>query len=477
MKNCQTRRLGRTGRHVTTLGLGGQASVQWAAEGVDPVGIIEKAYKLGISYMDTSNIYGPSQLNFGKAFRRLGLTPGTADYDQKAREQLFVASKTHFRTARRPEGDRFRTDFSDGMGDEFGVRTAVEDVRRSLSQIFGDGKGAYPKEAYLDSVQFHNINTMDEVDMLFEGFDDPSPSRPWVGALAAMLDLREGTNRTGCNPDEEKLIRHIGISGHWNTAAHLYAIQRDYHRVIDTLLVTINPTDCRFMGHRHNAIAAASAADMGVVGMKIFADAAYYHKDVRFSNKPEDVYFEVGSPDLPSRDLIQYALSVEGVATLITGIGHIDENPEKCQLEQNLADAQLETPLEKEKMAGIEALMKTVGKEGANAYFQRSAIGLTPPRNVGAEPDSSMPGLKRTAVRISWDAAYAGADPIERYDVLKDNVVIGTIPHQPQINMRRFRFDDVLNEEQKGKSFYYQVRAIDFAGKEAESAPLTVVTE
>ena len=78
--------------------------------------------------------------------------------------------------------------------------------------------------------------------MLFEGIDDPRPERDWMGALAAMLDLREGTNRTGCNSKKEKLIRHIGITGHWNSAAHIYAIQRDNRRILDTLLVTMNPT-------------------------------------------------------------------------------------------------------------------------------------------------------------------------------------------------------------------------------------------
>ena len=226
MAQLKTRRLGRTDRQVTTLGLGGQASIQWTADGVDPIAIIEKAYRLGINYIDTSNVYGPSQANFGEAFRRLGLSPAAGNYDASAREKLFIASKTHIRTGRRPDGETFRTDWSEGMLDDFGVQTAVDDVRRSLSLMFGDGQGNYPEGAYLDCIQFHNINTMDEVDMLFDGFYDRRPDRSWMGALPAMLDLREGTNRTGCNPKKEKLVRHIGITGHWNTAAHIYAIQR-----------------------------------------------------------------------------------------------------------------------------------------------------------------------------------------------------------------------------------------------------------
>ena len=115
MADLITRRLGRTNRAVTTLGLGGQASIQWTGVGVDPVAIIQKAYESGINYVDTSNLYGPSQQNIGKAFRRLGLSPGLGNYDASAREKVFVASKTHFRTVRSPQGQRFRSDFSQGM--------------------------------------------------------------------------------------------------------------------------------------------------------------------------------------------------------------------------------------------------------------------------------------------------------------------------------------------------------------------------
>jgi len=475
MQTIVTRRLGRTERRVTTMGLGGQASLQWTAEGIDPVAIIEKAYRLGINYMDTSNAYGPSQANFGKAFQRLGLSPAAGNYDAKARAALFVASKTHVRSARLPEGERFRSNYSDGMGDEFKVATAMDDVRRTLSLVFGDGKGGYPPNAYLDSIQFHNINTMDEVDMLFEGFEDPSPERPRLGALAAMLDLRDGTNRTGCNPDKERLIRHIGISGHWNSAALMYAIQRDYQRLIDTLLVAINASDDRYMGHRHNAIAAARAADMGVIGMKVFADAAYYHKAPKFSRNTEDVYHAVGSADLPSRDLIRYALSVPGVSTLIIGIGHIDDDPARCQLEVNLADAQVETPLAEEEMLAIAARVSEAGKDGANAYFQRPPMGLTAPRNVGAESDAAMPAFGHVAMRVSWDCAYAGAVAVDHYVVLRDNQEVGCIPHTPQISRERFCFNDQLAAEQRGQTFTYVVRAVDAAGNSADSPPLTAV--
>jgi hypothetical protein len=322
-------------------------------------------------------------------------------------------------------------------------------------------------------LQFHNINTMDEIDMLFEGLDDPRPESDWLGALPAMLDLREGTNRTGCNPKKEKLIRHIGITGHWNSAAHIYAIQRDHRRLLDTLLVTINPSDGKYLAHRHNAIAVAAAADMGVIGMKVFADAAYYHKKPRFSDHPDHVYHDVGSPELPSDGLIRYALSVAGVSTIILGIGHVDDDPVKCQLIRNLAAAQLSEPLDNKAMEAVEARVTAAGKDGANAYFQRKALGLTPPRNIGAEADSSMPMLGRTAVRVTWDTAYAGAVQILRYEVLRDGEVVGSVPHTPQFTARRFCYDDVFPDGAAAGSHSYRVRAVDAAGAAAESVALT----
>ncbi|MDY6821634.1 MAG: hypothetical protein SVN78_08445, partial [Deferribacterota bacterium] len=72
-----SRTLGKTDWEVKQLSLGGQASLQWTRQGIDPVEIILKAINSGINYLDTSNVYGPSQQNFGKAFKQLNLIPGT----------------------------------------------------------------------------------------------------------------------------------------------------------------------------------------------------------------------------------------------------------------------------------------------------------------------------------------------------------------------------------------------------------------
>jgi hypothetical protein len=136
------RLLGRTGRAVVPLALGGQASLQWTKPGIDAPDIVVRAVQLGINYLDTANAYGPSRTNYGAAFRRLHLVPGESGYDAALRARLFLASKT----ARRY-----------GLNPAATGATAIDDLKRSLTQIFGDGSGFIPEGAYLDSIQIHNL--------------------------------------------------------------------------------------------------------------------------------------------------------------------------------------------------------------------------------------------------------------------------------------------------------------------------------
>jgi hypothetical protein len=115
---------------------------------------------------------------------------------------------------------------------------------------------------------------------------------------------------------------------------------------------------------------------------------------------------------------------------VITGIGHIEADHRRCQLQRNLAAAELAERLSAEALAAIEAQVAPADKHGANGYFQRKALGLTAARHVGAEADTPAPMFRRVAVRVRWDTAYAGAHAIERYQVLRDDVVVGELPHK-----------------------------------------------
>lgn len=129
------RKFGDTNYMVTTLGLGGQGSIQLTPDDVDPSAIILKAFKLGVNFFDTSNVYGPSQVNYNTAFRKLNLIPGAAQYDKKLRDSIVLTSKTLMRWGK--PGWKEIDNVRNGSGGK-DVQCAVDDLKRSMSQIFGD---------------------------------------------------------------------------------------------------------------------------------------------------------------------------------------------------------------------------------------------------------------------------------------------------------------------------------------------------
>ena len=456
------RDFGRLNFNVTTLGLGGQASIQWTPEDVDPVNIIHKAFQVGVNYFDTSNAYGPSQMNFGKAFQGLDLIPGKPGYNEALRQSIFLTSKTGLRWAKGGrENEKIRS-FTNGPEDSH----TIDDVKRTLTQVFGDGQGNYPPDAYLDMVLIHNLNTLEEIDALYEGLDNPDPKAKHIGALAALLDYRDGTNNTGLNPKEEKLIRHIGFSGHRSPAVMMEMIQRDEKNILDGMLVAINANDRLNFSMQYNVIPVAAAKNMGVIAMKVFADGAMYTKEATWSRMPEHVVRTVGSKELPGRPLVEYAMTTPGVHTGIIGIGQIDENAKDCQLKQNLSAAQVTfTSLSESDRRDIEKITNPV-KDGETNYFQHVKVDLGSPREAAVQ--QQMKDNQRI-VQLTWQTAYASDEPVKMYEIWRDNQNIGQVNHAPQTSKKPFMFEDKTNDK---VAHQYKIVTVDAAGHTAASANL-----
>ncbi len=436
--------LGKTGFKVTTLGLGGQAALQWTPEGVDPVKIILKAFDRGINYFDTANSYGPGQLNYGKAFRQKNLIPGLAAYDNELRRSVFLTSKT---------AGRYASD-------------AVNDLHRSLSQIFGNDDGNYPAGAYLDMMMIHCLETRKQIDLVYEGLDDPGSGE--TGALAALRDYRDGTNLTGLNQGNEKLIHHIGFSGHSNPSVNMHMIQRDRTNLLYVMLVPVNANDKLMFNMQYNVIPLATAKNMGVIAMKVFADGAMYTKPPQWSTGPEHVIRTVGSEELPSNSLIQYSLTTPGVHLAITGIGQISDNSEECQLYKNLEAAQIlsEGLTEAERTAIEEKVKEVTG--GDTNYFQDPALPLTAPKEVIVAQYIEDSVRK---VFIIWHTAYAADAFIKSYEIWRDGTKITEIPYYPQITTDPFRYLDTPGDQ---IAHTYIVKVVDGKGRVAESPPATL---
>ena len=457
------RDMGRMHFEATTLGLGGQASIQWTPPDVDPVKIILKAFKLGINYYDTSNAYGPSQSNYGKAFRELHLIPGQPGYDEALRKRIFLTSKTMLRWSK---GGWAKEELRNTSNGPDGSR-AVDDLKRTLSLAFGEGNGSYPAGAYVNMFLMHNVLTMAEVDALYEGLDNPD--RENIGTLAALRDYRDGTNLTGLNPKEEKLIRHIGFSGHHDAAVMIEMIQRDKHNLLDGMLIAVNANDRLHFNMQYNVLPVAAAKGMGIIGMKTFADGAMYTKPAVFSRRADHVVRQVSSPTLPSRSLVQYTLSTPGIGTLIIGTGQISDDPADCQMTQNLSAAQIAPKgLSTSDRLEIEKLAAAV-KDGKTNYFQLPKQDLTAPR----EPSVEQTGRdgKRLA-NLKWQTAYAGDEPITHYEIWRDHVLVNKVAHQPQTTKNPFAFADAVADK---TPHVYQIATIDAAGRRATTEEMTLM--
>ncbi|MEA3557979.1 MAG: hypothetical protein U9R75_01870, partial [Candidatus Thermoplasmatota archaeon] len=189
-----------------------------------------------------------------------------------------------------------------------------------------------------------------------------------------------------------------------------------------------------------------------------FADGAMYTKPSRWSSTPEDVVRTVGSKELPSKPLVEYALTTPGIHTAIIGIGQISDDNLKCQLVQNYYASQIKPDgMSKKRRAEIEEIAGRV-KDGETNWFQLPRAELSSPNNVKVDAQNDP--------QITWDTAFAADAPLSHYEVIRDGNKVASVEHKPQITKDPFMFKD------NGKGGSYQVVAVDMDGNRSESETL-----
>ena len=95
------------------------------------------------------------------------------------------------------------------------------------------------------------------------------------------------------------------------------------------------------------------------------------------------------------------------------------------------------------------------------------ALGLAEPAAVFGVQDLD-PERERQA-RVLWDTAYAGPDPIERYEIYRREEKIASLPFAPQTSHESFSFVDKHAPDRHEGGVWYRVRAVDAAGNAADS--------
>ena len=200
-----TRNLGRTGYKTCLFSLGGQAAIERPDNEAVAVSIIERALDLGVNYIDTSSIYGGPRR---WSERYIGQVM------KRRRRETFLASKTKDRTR----------DGSLRMLDE------------SLKLLETD---------HLDLWQLHDIGIAEDVDAVFgKG-----------GAMEALTRARD-----------QKMVRYLGITGHFRPEPLMDAIRRF---PFDTILLAANAADRYHFSFSDRLLPLAVEKRLGIIGMKI----------------------------------------------------------------------------------------------------------------------------------------------------------------------------------------------------------------
>jgi len=281
------RPLGRTGHVPRLFSLGGQASIEQADKHDVSIAIINRAIDLGVNYIDTAAAYGRPRDPAKQRWELDGISQTfVGEVMATRRKEVFLASKTDDRTR-------------DG---------SLKLLEQSLRLL---------KTDHLDLWQLHNVQRDEQLEQIF-GKD---------GAIEALIKARD-----------QKMVRFLGITGHFDPAVLAKGIERfDF----DTILMALNAADTHRLSFQQELLPLANKKKMGIIGMKIPA---------------RDRLFKPGSVTT-MKDAMSYVLTLP-VSTVIIGCKTVE------QLEENIAIAKGFTPLRAAEMARIEGLAANNVAEG-----------------------------------------------------------------------------------------------------------------
>jgi aryl-alcohol dehydrogenase-like predicted oxidoreductase len=275
-----TRNLGKTGYKVGIFSLGGQAALEHPNNFDVAVPIIERALDLGVNYIDTSSIYGGPD-RWSEQY--VGKVMATR------RNEAFLATKTKERTR---EG-------------------SLRMIEKSLELLHTD---------HVDLWQLHDVGTITDVNQIFAK----------GGAMEALLEMKE-----------QKVVRYLGLTGHYRPDALIEGINR---YPFDTILMAMNAADPHHYSFNEALLPLAVERQMGIIGMKIPGRGRILSTWTpppieQQKHSWEGMTFQTSSPGtLKMREAMYYTLS-RPVSTVIIGCDAI------AQLEENVQLAREFTPL------------------------------------------------------------------------------------------------------------------------------------
>jgi aryl-alcohol dehydrogenase-like predicted oxidoreductase len=278
------RLLGRTGVEVSTLVFGGGSHFLSRVGGdrAKVETLIHRALELGITSFDTAAAYTfPPHQRLSETYYGEILGP--------YRKDIFLSTKARER-------------------DRDGILRSVETSLRLL------------RTDRIDLLQMHGLQGLEELDAIGAA----------SGALGALKRLQE-----------QKVIRFVGITGHYDPEVLLEAVRRFD---VDTILLSLNAAqaahplsmapDHPLAGFEKDVLPAATSKKMGVVAMKVMGQGTLVGDRARATPQA----------------LIRYALSLPVASVEIS-------HTSLSILEQNVAAARSFQPMDEAEMDGQRQLL------------------------------------------------------------------------------------------------------------------------
>ncbi len=296
-----TNAFGKTGFKVGILSLGGQATLEQAGKEELSEKMINKAIDLGINYIDTAAAYGR-----GVSQIHIGMVMKTR------RKEVWLSSKTHDRSY-------------DG---------SMRLLEESLNSLQTD---------HLDLWQLHNVQRRDQVDQIFS--ED--------GALKALIKAKE-----------EGMVRHLGITGHYEPLILVECLKRF---AFDAILMAMNAADVHYLSFKDFLLPEAQKQGIAIIGMKV---ATRGRMISTWTPPPLEEQPQRMRTPLPGTITIKEALSYNmslPVSTTILGVDNLE------QIEENLKIASQFSPLSEQEMKDLEFKTLPIVRQGL--YFRRWDLG------------------------------------------------------------------------------------------------------
>src|SRR5581483_2112545 len=206
------RPLGRTGKRVSVLGLGGWHIGQPSLAEQDAIQLIRQAIDRGITFMDNCWDYndGASEIRMGKALK------------DGYRQKVFLMDKIDGRTK----------------------AEAARQIDTCLQRLQTDR---------VDLMQFHEVIRLEDPDRIFaEG-----------GAVEAMLEAQKAGK-----------VRYIGFTGHKDPFVHLRMLDvaRTHKFHFDAVQMPLNVMDAHFRSFAHAVLPVLNREQIAPLGRKTLGD-------------------------------------------------------------------------------------------------------------------------------------------------------------------------------------------------------------